>query len=153
MTLGQKLIDNMNKIGEEKIRLDNEKIAKENEKVRADREKVGIFFSNVLKKIEINIDSGEVPKKIRLDYRTLPEFFSSPVIGFPVIGEDVPKKIAKSLYGDLYEDIVKVWEKNNDLVLNFQHAHDGGGNESWYEITVSPTPTLIATNSTRKLKR
>lgn len=149
MSLGQKLVDNINKTAEEKLREKNEKLEKDSMEIRHKRNEFRNFFKDTLKKIESDIESGLVPKPIKMSYNNMGPLFTE--ISYSAAGVAMADKISKTLFADIYKDVVGKWEKENDLVLNFVDAHDGGGRESWYEISAQPAPSLAP--QVKKLKR
>ena len=117
--------------------------------IRHKRNEFRNFFKDTLKKIESEIESGVVPKSIKMSNKNLGILFAE--ISYGAAGAAVAEKISKSLFADIYKDVVGKWEKENDLVLTFVDAYDGGGRESWYEISAQPAPSLAP--QIKKLKR
>ena len=100
MNLGQKLVDNINKTAEEKLRQENEKREKESMEIRNQRNDFRNYFQDTLKKIESDIESGVVPKSIKMSYNKMGPLFSQ--IGYSVAGVAMAEKISKTLFADIY---------------------------------------------------
>lgn len=155
MNLGEKLAANLQKTKEELLKIENLKKEKDNFKIKQKRDSFREYFSSILENFEKEIDSGIVPKNIA--FRNLGrnnDFMSE--ITYSLNAENFLKSINKSIFSDIYEDVVVAWEKKNNISLTFQDQHDGVGMHSWLEINLRPShipQEVVVKNLGKPLKR
>lgn len=154
LDLGRKLAANLEKTKEELIRTENLKKEKENSKIKQNRDSFRSYFESILQRFENEIEDGLVPNNVTLRSSGRNQFLSEIINS--ISSANFLNTIKKSIYSDIYEDVVVAWEKKNNVSLTFKDQHDGGGMESWLEINLKPShqPEAVLTkNPSKILKR
>ena len=154
MNLGEKLAANLQKTKEELLRIENLKKEKENSKIKQKRDSFKSYFENILQRFEKEIEEGLVPNNVTLRNSGRNELLSEIINS--ISSTNFLNTVKKSIYSDIYEDVVIAWEKKNNVSLTFQDQHDGGGMESWLEINLRPShisQSVFTKNLSKPLKR
>lgn len=126
-TLGDKLRASMAEA--ERLRLSAIERADRQARERAalERQKINAEFASLKAKITQSIDDGNIPPPIRM--RAILDNKAK-------YGVSIQNK-EHNLY-DLWQSEMVSWATQEGLVLTVQHDHDGGGRESWWNLSVSP---------------
>lgn len=155
MNLGEKLAANLQKTKEELLKIENLRKEKDNVQIKQKRDSFKAYFCSTLENFEKEIESGIVPKNIALRNLGRNNDFMSEM-SYRLNSDNFLSSVNKSIFSDVYEDVVVAWEKKNNLSLTFKDQHDGVGMNSWIEINLRPShipQAVVVKDLSKKLKR
>lgn len=129
MTLGARILANMERAKTHPIDMARERAAR-----RGQEEQFRIaeaFHDRVKKHVEDCVEDAEFPPPVRLTFqeeRALEIRTKSGQYG----------EVSKDGIAYLVWEALVAWGDEQDLLFTWYHQHDGGGQDSWWTLRVSP---------------